>query len=1237
MLTVFAVAAALYYTPAGLHLVVWGMQKAVPGLSIGQAQGALGRTVTLHHVVYQNQNPLRLRLKTLSLSLDNRCLLQPAVCMKTLSISGVRLRLSEADQSSSATASPDASKASLFSLPVLLRVSRLTLNDVDVDLPQVHLQWQTFSSHFSFRGHQIRIGQTDWRTLKIALRQSAQSSAAKPSQVATGQQLSEKTVLPEIWIPVDVRLDGLNLSDLKLQQKTPRIISHLSLAGRAFRHRVDLSHLAISMPELDARGQGYLALRDNYPLNIHVASTLKLPEAKGQKVTVEASGSLAKLKLSSVLNGLAKGRVTARLALMEPTLPFQLELQDVSGQWPLTGQARYQIDLNQMSMAGSLNDYRFDADGRIRGTELPDTRLHLTGRGDLHQVVLSELHADTLNGKIAGQMQLSWQKKLSLNTELTLKHIEPQVQWPEVPGRLDGTFRMQAAVAGEHWSVDVSQLRMDGNLEQYPVHVSGQISASGEADLTTLRIHVPDLMISHGQNYIQAKGKLDRAWDMKIGVSLPDLSKSVPSLAGRVTGQIRLDGNMRQPEAILALSGRQIRWQQLIQAKRIELNGRVVPLPLSELAGNIRLRVQDGYFRQNPFQSVNLNTRGDLQHHQLTFSLKTPQASARMQLSGSLDQTLNQWQGELAQASLSVQHHVLRLAGPTTLSANIKQSQFSVGKHCWFERKASLCLTQPAIFNNQSGEVHIAAKQVDLAQLKMVLPEDTSLAGQLNGRVEFRWLSGQSPLAKIDLKVSAGHIKQMLSEPLDVRWQSIGLRANLDDNLLSASGEVDLLRNGQFNFQLRLPDVMQAPRKMAGVVALKHLDLSLFRPLIGEYSQLQGIADSQLTLGGTVMHPNIRGVLTIKAASLEGEITPVDIQNGQLTLGFDGYQARLQARADTLKGHLNLDGRANWVDMARWSIASDLHSDGVKIDVPPMVQLNVIPKLHLDASPKRIQIEGTVNLPQGNIEVDSLPSEAVRVSDDQVIITPSKSTNGMPTRQHSLPVETHIGVIFGDDVKLSAFGLKGELRGALNVSQRDNAPFVTGEVNIVNGTYRSFGQDLVIQQGKILMNGPVDKPYVAITAIRNPDNIEDDVTAGIRVTGEADTPSVTVFSDPTMPQANALSYLIRGRDLDAKSGNNTVMTSLIGLSLAKSSKIVGEIGQVFGVQDLQLDTSGSGDDSQVTVSGYILPDLQVKYGVGIFNSVGEFTLRYRLMKNLYVEAVSGLTNTVNLLYQFDFD
>ena len=73
-----------------------------------------------------------------------------------------------------------------------------------------------------------------------------------------------------------------------------------------------------------------------------------------------------------------------------------------------------------------------------------------------------------------------------------------------------------------------------------------------------------------------------------------------------------------------------------------------------------------------------------------------------------------------------------------------------------------------------------------------------------------------------------------------------------------------------------------------------------------------------------------------------------------------------------------------------------------------------------------------------------------------------------------------------------------------------------------------------------------------------------------------------------------------------------------------------------GSNGLALDTEGVGDSSQVVVSGYVLPGLQVKYGVGIFDSLATLTLRYRLMPKLYMEAVSGVDQALDLLYQFEF-
>jgi translocation and assembly module TamB len=91
---------------------------------------------------------------------------------------------------------------------------------------------------------------------------------------------------------------------------------------------------------------------------------------------------------------------------------------------------------------------------------------------------------------------------------------------------------------------------------------------------------------------------------------------------------------------------------------------------------------------------------------------------------------------------------------------------------------------------------------------------------------------------------------------------------------------------------------------------------------------------------------------------------------------------------------------------------------------------------------------------------------------------------------------------------------------------------------------------------------------------------------------------------------------------------------LVGLALGQTGGVVGAIGQAFGIDDLALETAGVGDESQVVVSGYLTEDLRISYGVGIFSPIAELTLRYTLWRNLYLQAVSGAAQAVDLVYIF---
>ncbi|MGK3372147.1 translocation/assembly module TamB domain-containing protein, partial [Citrobacter youngae] len=337
----------------------------------------------------------------------------------------------------------------------------------------------------------------------------------------------------------------------------------------------------------------------------------------------------------------------------------------------------------------------------------------------------------------------------------------------------------------------------------------------------------------------------------------------------------------------------------------------------------------------------------------------------------------------------------------------------------------------------------------------------------------------------------------------------------------------------------------------------------------------------------------------------------------------------------TQQGQINLSGDADWSQIDNWRARVAAKGSRVRITVPPMVRLDVSPDVVFEATPSLFTLDGNVDVPWARIVVHDLPESAVGVSSDMVML----NDNLQPEKPQSagIPINSNLNIHVGNNVRIDAFGLKARLTGDLKVAQDKQGLGLNGQINIPSGRFHAYGQDLIVRKGELLFSGPPDQPLLNIEAIRNPDATEDDVIAGVRVTGTADEPKAEIFSDPAMSQQMALSYLLRGQGLDSEQSDSAAMTSmLIGLGVAQSGQVVGKIGETFGVSNLALDTQGVGDSSQVVVSGYVLPGLQVKYGVGIFDSLATLTLRYRLMPKLYLEAVSGVDQALDLLYQFEF-
>ncbi|HCE3213511.1 TPA: translocation/assembly module TamB [Vibrio parahaemolyticus] len=1228
--------ATVLFTHPGLKLAIWGAEKALPQLKVENIQGSLFPRFALQNVSFVDESlHIDAKVERLALAINFRCFFDPKVCVDELALQGVNFQMPELPPASE---EPEEETPPLRSIstPVPIFVNKVSFNDINVNVLGNQIDWQTFSTALSVQGDRLVIAPTALKDINVALAPSEAEPEAAAEEPKETDATPQDIVLPEVWIPLTVEARRLDIHNFKLAGETPVIVNHLGLVARAGGERVDVKMLELDMPEVEGKLSTQVTLSADYPIKAQLDALVKQADAKGQKLSLSASGSVGDLSLNATLSELVQAEIKGDIQPLKTQLPFDVSIKNVQAQWPLFGQSDYQVSVPSLAAKGSLDGYEVALETKASGKDIPAVDVALNGKGTLEQIDLESLVVKTLGGELSGKVMANWAAPINWQADLNLKNVQPGLQWKEAEGDISGSLSTSGSLTEQGgWQVSLPKLDIDGILRGYPLNVEGQLEASdknGKGE--DIQLTTQGLALSHGPNQLSAKGKIDKQILMDVEVNFPDFAKSVPDLAGKMQGKVALRGSLKEPDINLDLALNQINWQQQANVETITLKGDVTPLPAPK--ANLSLIANNITYDDIKVDSADLEVSGDEKLHQLTLDVVSDLVSTSLEIEGTFKQKPEMiWDGALRRLTLSSQQGPWSLQKSTAVKVNIDKQIANVQAHCWLQAKSSVCLTED-ISVGKSGQAKLAINDFNFDQIKQFLPPETKLQGSVNAQAFAKWAPEKKPEVTLSVNMPKGQVEQALEQPIKVGWDSFSFKAALAKDKLDAEWLFDVKDNGDLSGKVSLLNVSSEKPTIDGKVALSTFHLDFLAPLIGEYSLFKANMNTDLALSGDVMHPKVSGQFLIDQMKLQGEVTPIDINSGQVVINFKGHQADLDAGIITPDGKLEITGDADWRDLQDWRTRARVFAKELKVDMPPMVKIKVEPDMTIDVTPQLAKVEGNINLPWGRIVIEELPPSAVGVSSDTVILNkdlqPVDEVTAMPFN-----VETDINIKIGDDFQLAAFGLKGGLKGSLNVTQKDKGPFIVGEVNIVDGSYRSFGQDLVIEEGKILMNGPADQPYVSIKAIRNPDNTQDDVIAGVRVTGPASDPSVEIFSEPAMPQANALSYLLRGQDIDGESGGNAMTTTLIGLSLAKSGRVVGEIGEAFGVQDLQLDTAGSGDDSQVTVSGYILPGLQVKYGVGIFNSLGEFTVRYRLMQDLYLEAVSGVDSAVDLLYQFEFD
>ncbi|MGI9276839.1 MAG: translocation/assembly module TamB domain-containing protein [Endozoicomonas sp.] len=938
------------------------------------------------------------------------------------------------------------------------------------------------------------------------------------------------------------------------------------------------------------------------------SSSAQSEEIQLPDITLPLPVRIRELKLSNAL--FEQGDIQATITQVDLALEAeqdQLQLSDLKLVSPWA-------DLSAEGSVRLNNDYPLSLKAQIDIHKHPlqeflvQNRAQLELSGSLKKLDITLENHGTLDGILQGFIE-----PLSPNLPFDLSLSWAPLQWPASSQLKE--LPVQAGTLSAQGSLQHFRLKLSTSL-QLKEQLSTQVALAAEGNIDQLAIN--RLSVKAGRNQLTASGELRKNWTINAELNAPDLGELYPGLEGSLYSQFNFRGDFGTAEGSYQIDSPALNFGQFSlvnlessgQLSRDKIMGGDIALTLDTLStGSVQL------------QQVSFSLTGNEHSHTAQFKAEGQPLAGAMTVHGSWKSNL--WTGSTAQAEIQTPVGNWSLAETMEITVN-DLLQASLSPHCWQSGKASLCI-RPSLLSTAHIQSEFALTGFSPEQFSSYLPPALQWQARLTAEGSVLWKQGQPPQLNLKANSSPGNL---VLDNIQSEYETLDMSFNLTPDKLDGTLRFFSRELGTISMNFAV-DEPQQKRLLSGQFSIDRLLLNSFAPLIPEVSALDGLVSANGKLAGNLDKPLIYGELVLENGSLETDSDFARIRELSSKVSLKGDRGVISGHLMVGEGRLNVGGDLSWSQLPPTGKIT-LSGEELEVKYPGIATAKVSPDLVLTFG-QATELKGRLSIPYSRIRIKSLPENAVDVSDDVKV-----TIKGVPVSPEArkAPFNIDLALTIGDDNELDAFGLRTGLTGRLNLKQETDRPLEAhGEVQLKEGRYHYLGQDLLIREGKIIFSGPVDRPFLVINAIRNPDAIEDRVTVGIRVSGTLQRPDWEVYSNPDMPQQEQLSYLLRGSGL--KGGDSGGLQAiLLGLGVNQLGGIAASIGDTIGVSDLTLETEGRGDDTRVTVGGYIAPGLRIQYGAGVFRSVSDIKVRYEIIPRLYLQAVSGLAQAVDIFYRF---
>lgn len=407
---------------------------------------------------------------------------------------------------------------------------------------------------------------------------------------------------------------------------------------------------------------------------------------------------------------------------------------------------------------------------------------------------------------------------------------------------------------------------------------------------------------------------------------------------------------------------------------------------------------------------------------------------------------------------------------------------------------------------------------------------------------------------------------------------------------------------------------------------------------------LKGTMRAKLALSGSIAAPQINGQIKLDQGAYNFLPLGVSLQKISATITADNQSFTLmQFHAEDAKANsLTAAGKADFTSVNAYAYDLRIGAKHLALINHPSARGVISGDLTMKGDTQSGVIAGQIKSETLNIFLPDRFVGDVPVLNIVATIPdsakPEKPQTGAIADKS--PIVLDVTLQAENKVFVRGWGIDAELKGQLHLTGNILDPAIRGKFTTLRGRYEEFGKRFKLQQAELLFEGDIPpSPYLNVIAATTESGVE------IRpvITGPIREPALKIESTPAMPQDEALSILLFGK-------NSTKISPVQAVQLANSLRKLsgkggggfdpaGTVRNLLGVDDFNINGGvENGAGASVGIGKYIGDNIYLEVESGAQTGNGKARIEVQVAPNISVESSTGATgdNNVGVNWKHDY-